>query len=326
MGVEAMVYNRHEYEDLVPMVSIIIPCYNAADFLAKAIDSCLQQDYKEKEIIVIDDGSTDATGEILKSYSNDVVIYTQSNMGACVARNKGVKLSFGAYVKFLDADDYLLPGSIRKQVEYAQKFKNGKTITYGASISISSNGQSGKQPFKMNDMESQTLSLIKGNILTTLPLYPKDALVEVEGFNEKLYARQEWDLNIRLSLAGYKFVPQKIEVYCQYLHDSPDRISTRKLNFEKEKNNLNIILNSHLESLNQDELAGWAWKFWGVGRQFLKNSEYKNAEYFFSKSKSISPSGYKKNWPFFYLIATRVFGVKIPEVLYLKLKSLLPNV
>lgn len=87
-----------------PLVSVIITCYNLGNFLPEAIDSIIKQTYKNIEILVIDDGSTDNTKEVSVGYKS-VRYYRQNNKGVCMARNKGLDLAKGEYIAFLDADD-----------------------------------------------------------------------------------------------------------------------------------------------------------------------------------------------------------------------------
>lgn len=98
------------------LASIVIPCYNAQKWIAAAIESCLNQTYSPIEIIVIDDGSSDQSLEIVKRYSDRIRWETGSNRGGNYARNRGFALSQGDYIQFLDADDILLPEKIEQQV------------------------------------------------------------------------------------------------------------------------------------------------------------------------------------------------------------------
>ncbi|KAB1067022.1 glycosyltransferase family 2 protein [Tamlana haliotis] len=102
----------------IPLVSIIIPTYNAVDLLPETVESALQQTYKNIEIIVIDDGSTDTTKALFDEFQQKGVhSYTIKNQGASNARNIGLSKSKGEYIQFLDADDILHPNKIELQVE-----------------------------------------------------------------------------------------------------------------------------------------------------------------------------------------------------------------
>lgn len=99
------------------LVSAIIPVYNCEQYLAEAIESVLAQTYRPLEIIVVDDGSTDQSANIARSYKEIQYIY-QPNQGVSVARNTGLAAAQGEFIAFLDADDVWLPNKLKVQVEY----------------------------------------------------------------------------------------------------------------------------------------------------------------------------------------------------------------
>ena len=107
----------------MPKISVIIPTYNCAQYIAEAIESVLNQAFKDIEIIVVDDGSTDNTREILNLYieKNIIKYIFQENKGPGAARNAGIKASGGRFLAFLDADDILLPKSLERKVEFLEK-------------------------------------------------------------------------------------------------------------------------------------------------------------------------------------------------------------
>ena len=99
-----------------PLVSILIPAYNAEEFIADAIRSAIAQTWRHKEIIVVDDGSTDRTAEVARGFaSKNVVVVSKENQGAAAARNLAFQLSQGEYIQWLDADDLLAPEKIERQ-------------------------------------------------------------------------------------------------------------------------------------------------------------------------------------------------------------------
>jgi glycosyltransferase involved in cell wall biosynthesis len=108
-----------------PLVSILIPCYNADRWLAETIESALAQTWENKEIIIVDDGSTDGSLAIAKNYaSRQVKVISQPNQGASAARNTAYKNCIGDYIQYLDADDLLAPDKIERQVSLLQNFPN----------------------------------------------------------------------------------------------------------------------------------------------------------------------------------------------------------
>lgn len=105
-----------EYEQ-IPLVSIIIPTYNYGEYLPVALESCMRQTYKNLEIIVIDDGSTDNTKEIVGRYGEGIVYIFQARSGVSSARNKGLECAKGDFIGFLDADDYLIEDAISTRMD-----------------------------------------------------------------------------------------------------------------------------------------------------------------------------------------------------------------
>lgn len=99
-------------------VSVVIPAYNCAGFIREAIESVLAQDYGNRELVVVDDGSTDATSEVVRSFGSAVRLIGQSNRGPAAARNRGLAEARGDYVAFLDGDDVWLPGKLAEQMSY----------------------------------------------------------------------------------------------------------------------------------------------------------------------------------------------------------------
>jgi glycosyltransferase involved in cell wall biosynthesis len=112
-----------------PLVSILIPAYNAEAWIAETIKSAIQQTWRRKEIIVVDDGSTDQTLTVARQFaSRDVTVITQENQGASAARNHALSLSQGDYIQWLDADDLLSPDKIEKQMEALKECRNTRTL------------------------------------------------------------------------------------------------------------------------------------------------------------------------------------------------------
>jgi glycosyltransferase involved in cell wall biosynthesis len=100
-----------------PVVSVIVPVFNAERYVADAINSILRQTSSASEIIVVDDGSTDASAEVVKSFGSAIIYCYQGNRGAAAARNKGIRLAAGAFLAFLDADDLWTPDKLRRQLD-----------------------------------------------------------------------------------------------------------------------------------------------------------------------------------------------------------------
>lgn len=107
------------------LVSIIMPSYNTAKFISKTIESVLEQTYKNWELLIVDDCSTDNTDEIVSKYDDDRIIYLKNkkNSGAAVSRNKALKNAKGKWIAFLDSDDLWYPTKLEEQIKYMKKNK-----------------------------------------------------------------------------------------------------------------------------------------------------------------------------------------------------------
>jgi glycosyltransferase involved in cell wall biosynthesis len=116
-------------KSMKPLVSILIPAFNAQAWIADAIESAIGQTWPRKEIIVVDDGSTDQTLKLARQFASRVVaVVTQKNQGASAARNHALSLSQGDYFQWLDADDLLSPGKIHKQIEASEECRDTRTL------------------------------------------------------------------------------------------------------------------------------------------------------------------------------------------------------
>lgn len=120
-----MIYSKN----ILPKISVIIPTFNSVSYLGEAIDSVLAQNYNNLELIIVDDGSTDETKEMIKSYGEQLTYYKIAHAGAATARNYGVEHSTGDYLAFLDADDLWPSDKLNKQLDYLINQKQDAVFT-----------------------------------------------------------------------------------------------------------------------------------------------------------------------------------------------------
>lgn len=299
-------------ENSSPLVSVIIPCFNAEKYIDKCILSVLEQDYENIEIIIIDDGSTDGSLEIIKKYNN-VNILTQSNSGACVARNAGLKISRGKYVKFLDSDDVLLCGILKRQVNLAE-LSSDNDIIYGDYIVNKGN----KKKYVCTNIgnNNQTALLFLNDILTTTPLHQRWMLIKVNGFDERLKNGQEWNLHIRLSSEGFYFKYDNFASFEYNIHDSESRISVNsfynKSKLEYSLIKLDIIKNRMGGKSSGNVDAAMSHCYWNIARAFYRDSDWNNCIKCQIKAKEFSKQ-YKLFWPCYYKVLHLFLGFKVTE-------------
>ncbi len=119
-----------------PLVSIIIPAYNSAGSLLRAVDSVFTQTYRDFEVVVVDDGSVDQTKEVIFTYQDKVRYINQDNRGPGAARNTGIQAALGQYLVFLDADDELLPNKLELQLDYLERHPRVDVVYSGGYLMI----------------------------------------------------------------------------------------------------------------------------------------------------------------------------------------------
>lgn len=218
---------RSSYE---PLVSIIIPCYNCEDYVVEAIDSVLSQTYSNCEIIVVDDGSTDGSLEVLGGFGRDIRLESGINRGGCAARNRGIDLARGEYIKFLDADDALYHDAITTQVDLSSRIP-ADTICYGRVVDYETHQLvlDHRPPVQSFDREEMVRFCVLNEILTSCPLHRSVLLKGNTRFDEGLERGQEWNFHIRLAANGVRFMKHNDLVYKYRNHASKTRVSTLDL-------------------------------------------------------------------------------------------------
>lgn len=192
-----------------PVVSVVLITYNRADLLPHAIDSVLQQTYCDFELIVIDDGSTDNTAEVVGQYIDPRVIYHPVENGERArARNIGIQLSRGSYISFLDSDDWYLPNKLAAQVAVLENHPE-VGMTLGGWRIVKDNGELIDEIRPWETLSSDVTvddMLFRGTATPNTGLFRRVWFDRVEGFDNDLIISEDTDMWIRLLLAGCKNV------------------------------------------------------------------------------------------------------------------------
>lgn len=190
-----------------PLVSVIMPCHNAAKYLREALESVLNQSYTNLQIILIDDGSTDETAEIIRTYHDPrIEYYLQENRGQCAASNTGIEKAKGDYIKFFDADDVMNPEHIEAQLSRL----NGSTTALASCAwgrFYDNNYLSAKFIPETVWKDMQPLDWLKTNLRQNydmmggwLWLIPAPLLKKSGGWDERLSLNNDFEFSIRLVL------------------------------------------------------------------------------------------------------------------------------
>lgn len=200
-----MFYIYQENKDIVK-VSIIIPVYNSQKFLKECLDSAINQTFSDFEIIVVNDGSTDNSLEILQSYSDKIKIVSKTNGGTASAINSGIKIASGEWIQVLGSDDILYPTALETLVSEASKLKDKKnTILYANFDVIDEDGNligNVTEP-NFNEIAPFDFNVILldhhfGNGNTVL--FHTSTFSEYGLFNEKLFNHEDYELSLRFCI------------------------------------------------------------------------------------------------------------------------------
>ncbi len=203
----------------MPTVSICIPTYNRKGYLRQALDSVIAQTYKDFEIIMVDDGSTDGTEEMVKNTGYNIRYYWQENKGEAAACNKLIKLAEGQYISFVHSDDLLFNDTIERLVNVL-KAKSQDIIVYGNYVRIDENGNEFGHYKKKLRSGYITRYLFENHIAHVVgSIFPKKALVDIGGFDTSLRVCSDYRLKLQLSLK-YRFLAVDKPTFKRRRHSS----------------------------------------------------------------------------------------------------------
>ncbi len=191
-----------------PLVTIIIPCHNYAQYLGEAIGSALEQTYRPIEIIVVDDGSTDNTIEVASKYP--VTLYTQENQGASNTFNKGIELAKGEYLVILSADDKLCPTFIEKTLHILERDSDIAFVYTHAYLFGAVTGNLLSREYNVEHLKMS-------NYITGTALTRKKAFQIAGKFNPSFLCLEDWDLWLSFAEKGLygKLIPEPLFYYRQ---------------------------------------------------------------------------------------------------------------
>lgn len=202
----------------VPCVSVVVPAYNAERYLTECLDSILAQEIPALEVIVVDDGSTDGTRQLVAAFGARVTYVWQPNSGACSApRNHGARIATGEFLSFFDADDVMCPGKLAAQLEVLQR-QPAAELVVSDYVNFDHSGDSAASHFAtcpallasarfagdgndaVLDPVASNRILVRDNFsIASSPLFRRAAFLEVGGFDESLRASEDFDLVYRIA-------------------------------------------------------------------------------------------------------------------------------
>lgn len=265
-------------------VSVVVPTYNRANVLPRAIESVRSQTFNDLELIIVDDGSTDNTAEVIENTDESWIRFHQfdNNRGANAARNKGIELAEGNYISFLDSDDELHPKHIEVVLDVFDQYDSKQVL----GVYTARENHRGGEPVKVSSPGNRLITqsdVVSGDIAGGFTCATFDATVfdNIGFLDEELPALQDLDLFIRI-LNNYQIAGVSDVLATCHLGDG--RISsdvTRKLAAQEH------ILEKHGEALTD---AGIARLYYYTAFGFAQDGDFNSARSYFKRAIQITPT------------------------------------
>ncbi|MGB3308964.1 MAG: glycosyltransferase family 2 protein [Nodosilinea sp.] len=228
----------------MPKISVIIPAYNAETTIKDTIESVLSQTYSDFELIVINDGSQDATLEVVSHFADKRIrIFSYENSGPQKSRNRGIEKSTGTYISFIDADDLWTTDKLEQQLQVIEAHPEA-AVAYSWSDEIDETNRFSRSG-QHSTLEGNVFeALLKNNFLGngSNPLVCEEAIRNVGGFDSSILAGQDWDMWLTLATHYSFVVVPKVQVFYRKSSNSNSWSS----NLRRQEKGLMQVMTKHL--------------------------------------------------------------------------------
>jgi glycosyltransferase involved in cell wall biosynthesis len=277
------------------LISVVIPTFNRARIVGDAIGGAITEAGEDGEVIVVDDGSTDDTSQVLAAFGGAIRVIRLENGGAPRARNAGIRAARGRYVKFVDSDDLVPVGAFSSMLAQTAE-ASSRDILLGDADCLLDNGSVVSGAARGYGYEALGCAgplgladLLSGGMQTELPLFPREALLAVGGFDERLLLGDEKELCLRLHVRGWRFVRMTRVVARLRIHDGA------RLSAGKDAAMLDILISyfAAMEALLDeahaptDARAALARDMWREARDAARTGYPHQAETLFDRAHAI---------------------------------------
>jgi len=268
-----------------PEVSICIPTYNRKEYLRETLDSVFAQTYADGEVVIVDDGSTDGTDQMIKDLGRDIRYVWQENRGDAVARNRLIELARGRFITFIDSDDLLMPDALEVMMKVMHE-EGGQVVVYGPYFRIDENGDIYGQCERALYSGQVTKHLFRDIIVHSCgSVFPRSALQDLGGFDTSLRRCAVYKLLLQLSL-HYRFVAVDKPVFKRRRH----RGSGSDLSLDGRETELAVLEDFYYHGGGQAAVPRrWAMRRLGAegyraGRAAIRAGKYEQAQLLLQES------------------------------------------
>lgn len=217
----------------VPLVSIIIPNFNRASIISETINSVIRQTYSNWECLVVDDGSSDESKDVIKAYCNKDARFrllqrNRAPKGAPACRNIGMTKAAGDFIIFLDSDDVLAPWCLEKRIQTIKSNPGYDFWVFHTAMFKLVPGDSTKKWNVLNKTEDDLVRFLLQDMPwpTNGPIWKKEKIIQLNGFNEEAICWQDWELHIRAILEGFKYFKTTDDVADAYARERNKSITS----------------------------------------------------------------------------------------------------
>lgn len=259
-----------------PVISVVMPVYNGEKFLKDSIESILNQTYADFEFIIINDGSTDNSLQIIENYARKdgrIKVVTRANRGLVYSLNEGISLAVGDYIARMDADDIALRERFSEQIEFFRNHPEVHFLGTNVQFIVESEGRDLNICNKMFNSEFETGKPLKNLFLNKIICHPtlmmqKEAIISLNGYSSQYPTSEDYDLFYRAIRKAYKIdkvnktlLSYRIHSYSKAFQENMDQSACREYIF---------IKYSFLEDILKEKKDVLVWGAGSAGRLFLR--------------------------------------------------------
>lgn len=283
-----------------PLVSFVMPAYNCESHIGAAVSGALSQTYQNTEIIVVNDGSSDRTGQVLAGFGDMIRVIDQPNAGPSAARNTGAAAARGEYIAFADGDDLMLPGYLDRMMDTLQAAGSGRWWVMSQAYFLSADGIDTRRPVVAGGAvprAHQRMTILQRNIVgPPAAIVHADMHREIGGMDPELGSSEDWDYWARAIFNGWYAVFQPEPLYLYRWSDGSLSNNHAAL-LQGEDQLMTKLRQGHWASMTSAERAhlerrlqlGSPYRLLELANNALRKADYATATQLFEQAASLMP-------------------------------------